>query len=439
MRPIDQGFQEALVLKGGGIGQPSDLPGGSSYFDPVLLHNGRVESRTGYCSDIFTGAAIDYIRAHRRDPFFVYLAFNCPHTPLQVPDSYVAPYRAPKPAGQAQPPSIGEVAAKVYGMVANIDENLDRLLKELDALDLAENTIVIFLTDNGPQQDRYNAGLRGRKSTVYDGGTRVPCFVRWPNHLTPRTAVDRIAAHIDIAPTLLDACGVPKPKGVAFDGVSLWPLLTSRVDARDWSDRTLFIQYHRGDVPEKFRAFFARRQRFKLVHADPRPGEPAPQFELFDMEDDPYERINRAADFPEVVDRLRSEYSRWFDDVSRTRGFDPPRIHLGSPRENPTTLTRQDWRSPSAGWTRESLGHWEVEVVRPGTYDLMIRYPEAAAAGTARVSLRGVTREAPVGADAGTRAFEGLELTPGPGRLDVAIQRGELTAGPTVVEVRRRD
>jgi len=168
MRPDDQGFQEALVHKGGGIGQPSDPPG-NTYFDPVLYHNGRDKKYEGYCTDIFTNATIDFIEKNRNQPFFAYLSTNAPHTPLQIHDKYVQPYLDK---------GLDETTAKVYGMITNLDENMGRLLSRLDELDLSENTIVIFMTDNGAQQSRYNAGLRGRKGTVYEGGIRVPFYIR---------------------------------------------------------------------------------------------------------------------------------------------------------------------------------------------------------------------------------------------------------------------
>jgi arylsulfatase A-like enzyme len=445
MRPIDQGFHEALVIKGGGIDQPSDPPGGSSYFNPVLQHNGRTVTRAGYCSDVFTDAAIEFLSADRDRPFFAYLAYNCPHTPLQVPSVYVEPYAGAEVIDgvSARPrskgPSLREITAKVYGMVANIDENLGRLFDRLDALGVADRTLVLFLTDNGPQQARYNAGLRGLKATVYEGGTRVPCFVRWPGRLAAGKAVDRVAAVADLAPTLLEACGVATPRAVDFDGVSLWPLLTGAVGGDEWPDRTLFVQYHRAAVPEKFRAFAVRTQRYKLVRAEPAKGGPAPRPELFDMRTDPLEQFDISADRPGLVARLTSAYSSWFDDVTRTRGFETTRIDLGSPREDPTVLTRQDWRGPRAEWRADSLGYWDVEVVSAGTYDVTVEYAAGPSAGTLHLALKGATREEPVGPGGGTREFKGVRLTPGPGRLETWVERGGDTVGARSVEVRRRE
>ncbi len=202
LRPTDQGFHEALVLKGGGIAQPSDPPGGDGYFDPVLYRNGKAEKTKGYVSDVITDAALDFIGKNRDRPFLVYLAYNAPHGPLQVPEKYYQLYRKMNLAHGAFP-QIGQplpgksqqdVTARVYGMVTNVDDNLGRLFARLNELKLADDTIVIFLTDNGPQQVRYNSGMLGRKGSVHEGGVRVAFFIRWPGKIPADRDVDRIAA-----------------------------------------------------------------------------------------------------------------------------------------------------------------------------------------------------------------------------------------------------
>jgi arylsulfatase A-like enzyme len=413
LRAIDQGFQEALTLKGGGIGQPSDPPGGDHYQDPTLYRNGKPEKMKGYVTDLLTDAALAFMAANRGKPSCTYVAYNAPHTPLEVPPGSLERYR-----------DLPDTTARVYAMVTNIDANVGRLLDQAD-----ENTIVIFMTDNGPQQARYNAGMRGLKGTVFDGGIRVPFYVRWPARLRPGAVVDRIAAHIDVTPTLLDACGVPKPSGVSFDGVSLLPLLEGR--KVEWSDRTLFFQWHRGDEPRLGQACAARSDRWKLVRLQP---DQKPL--LFDMEKDPGEKEDVAASNPEVLARLNAAYEAWFKDVGATRGYAPPRIHLGSEREDPVVLTRQDFRGPRAGWGKNNLGHWEVEIVRAGTFDVKLIFSPPAS--KARLSISGVSREVDVPAGTTEVTLAGLELPAGPARLEPALVDGSATRGVDYVEVRRR-
>jgi arylsulfatase A-like enzyme len=415
LRSIDQGFEESLVHKGGGIGQPSDPPG-NAYFDPVLQHNGRTEKYRGYCTDIFTIAAIEFIQSSRSRPFFVYLSTNAPHTPLQIDEAYVAPYRAMR---------LDESTARVYGMVANIDENVGRLLEKLSELHLEEETIIIFLTDNGPQQDRYNCGMRGRKGSVYEGGIRVPFFMRWPGTLKGGKRADQIAAHIDVLPTLLDACGIPMPGELSVDGISLLPLL--RGDGVKWPDRTLYFQWHRGDEPELYRACAARSEAYKLVNGK----------ELYDMLDDPAEKSDIAAQHPDVVERMRRGYEEWFRDVSATRGYDPPRIYLGTRFENPVILTPQDWRGPRAGWGSNSLGYWEVKVARSGAYDIRLQFGPAEGSSEAHFKLAGAGLKQPLENGATSCTFQGVHLDAGDGRLEAWIASGDQAVGVSYVEVER--
>jgi arylsulfatase A-like enzyme len=381
LRPEDRGFGETLWSQGGGLAQPSDPPGvdpKSAYFDPVLKKNGKEVKTKGYCTDVFTDAALDFIKAESPKPFFAYVAYNAPHGPYQVPDEYAAPYRKldltaagfPK-LGQpwATPKLNTEEIARAYGMIENIDTNFARLLKALDEKKAAADTLVIFLTDNGPGGVRFNGGLRNRKGTVYEGGIRVPCYLRWPAGVKGGRSVDDPLAHIDVTPSVLAACGV-KADG-PFDGRSFLPLLAGNADT---PVRTLFFQWHRGDVPEKGRAFAARGLQYKLVQAAgvQEGAKFKPKLELFDVRNDPFEEKDLAAEKPEVVADLKRQYEAWFDDVTK-KGFDPPRIVVGSEKENPVRLSRQDWRGPKAGWTPDSGGHWDVKIERAGVYELTIR------------------------------------------------------------------
>jgi arylsulfatase A-like enzyme len=448
-RPIDQGFQEALVIKGGGIGQQSDPPGGSGYLDPILQHNGKEERYKGYCSDIFAEAAIDFVRKPGEQPFFAYLAFNCPHEPLQAPEPELARYRLmdlklsqfphlghPVPATFAAPQ---EMVARVYAMITNLDTNIGRVLKALDDRGVSSNTIVVFLTDNGPAHVRFNDGLRGWKGSVYDGGIRVPCYIRWPGQFPSGREVDRIAAHIDLVPTLLDACGLPSPPGVTFDGRSLLLLLRGYSPA-GWHDRTLYFQWHRGDRPEPGRAFAARSQRYKLVRREPPPGaRKPPPLELYDMEHDPYELQNVATEHPEIAKGLFEGYRAWFNDVASTRGFDPVRIELGGPRENPTILTRQDWRGPRANTGVNDLGYWEVALPRAGRFDVKLDLQPRRFLTDAHFALGGVTLQQLLAAGVTDCWFRDVALPQGAGRLEAWVEGNDVSAGVWRVTVLRKD
>ncbi len=417
MRAMDKGFQESLVHKGGGICQPSE-PDNTSYFDPVLVKNGQEFHSKGYCTDVFTDAAIAFIEANAAQPFFAYCATNAPHDPLQVADRYWKPY-----AGQG----LDERVAREYGMVANLDENVGRLLDTLDRLKIADNTVVIFMTDNGPafgKKPRYNAGMRGEKGTVYEGGIRVPCFVRWPGVVAAGGEIPVLAAHIDVLPTILEACGLTPPAEVKLDGRSLWPLVKG--DHPEWPDRTLFFQWHRGDVPEAYNNCAAVTQRHKLVNGR----------ELYDLEADPGEKNDIAADHSDVVQRLRAEYEAWFKDVGGTRGYDPPRIVLGTAHENPSVLTRQDWRGCES-WGNGQVGWWEVRVAEAGRYRVTVQFPKNAAGGEAVFRLNGVELKQDAGKDTNRCTFPDTEVPAGEGRLETWLQAADKRDGAERVWVER--
>lgn len=427
LRPIDRGFQEALVLKGGGIGQSSDLPGGSHYHDPVLLKNGRPERYAGYCSDVYTTAAIEFINAAEKDqPFFVYLAFNCPHTPLEAPEPELSSYMKEREKLEAdQFPSEGyplprtldtEKTAKLYAMVTNIDANVGRLLSAVDANGIAESTIVVFLTDNGPAFPRYNAGLRGLKGSTYEGGIRVPFFIRWPGRFPRGREVAQATAHIDFTPTILEACGVPVESGPKLDGRSFLPLL--RGETVEWPERTLYSQWHRGDVPELGRSFAASDGQYKLIRPEQSTGNPRPALELYDLRKDPFEQTDLAGKHPEIVARMFHDYADWFRDVRGERACGVIRIRIGDPRENPTLLTRQDWhpveeRAPGLG------GFWELDVARPGRYAVSLNVEAKETPGRARLMVQKRVLEQPVAGGAQTVVFRDVALEAGPARLHV--------------------
>ena len=411
MRPSDQGFGEALIHKSGAIGMQSDSP--NSYFDPRLWHNNAPLPTKGYCTDVFFDAALKFIEENRERPFLVYLPANAPHAPLDVPARYSDRYKAM---------GLDETTARVYGMVENLDENFARLLATLDRLKLRENTLVIFLTDNGAQQARFNAGLRGRKGTIYEGGIRVPAFFQWPARIAGQRTLDRIAAHIDLHPTLLEACGVSADGGPALDGASLLPLLTGKTAAASWPDRTLFIQCHRGLNPQRYQHVAVLTQQFKLVGY---PGtfnqenldtaKQPPVLELYDIPADREEKTDLGARNPAVVERLRRAYDAWFDDVRGTRNFAGGIIHLGSEREPAAHLSRYQ----DGGYTGGIERGWRVKVLRGGRYE--VTFLRGAHAGDVNLAVQwnGRTSKSPLRAGE-ERAT--VDLDAGDGFLDIWIE-----------------
>jgi len=448
LRPGDQGFKEVLVHRGGGIGQPSDPPGGTSYFDPLLEHNGKLVRKKGYCSDVFTDAAMDFMTKNKDKPFFVYLPYNAPHGPFEVPESYEAPYKKMNLAPDQFPKvgfplpkkaKTGDIA-KVYGMVTNIDDNVGKVLARLAELKLEEDTIVIFLTDNGASFPRFNAGMRGFKGSVFEGGTRVPFFVSWKGTLPEDRDVDRIGAHIDVAPTLLDLIGGKAPEGVKVDGVSLAPLWKG--EKVDWPDRSLVFQWHRGDVPQLFRACAVRNQKYRLVQPNGVQENSkaidtiAPAFLLFDIENDPYEQHDLSEKMPEVVLEMRGAYVRWFKDVVGERTVLQPRIVIGAKEAPEVTLTRQDWRGPKAGWAPSSMGHWDLTAAQAGKFALTVHVPEKLRSGA--VHLKFADKES-------VRRFEDtrkvdfeVEAPAGNLRLECRVAADGMAYGAWFVEVKSK-
>lgn len=389
-RPIDQGFDESVMHLGGGMGQPGDittfLNGDSSYFNPVLWHNGKRESFEGYCSDIFTNQAIGFIEKNNKNPFFCYLAFNAPHVPLQVPEKYLNMYKDIDPSlgfdKLMQPAQMTEKdkadARRVYAMVSNIDENVGRLLKRLKDLNLDENTVVIFMTDNGPQQRRYVAGMRGLKGTVYRGGVRVPFWIRYPALKKSNIDIKATAANIDVLPTLAGICNAPLPENRILDGIDLIPLIVA--ENKNIIERSLFFYWTRHS-PELYNNIALQRGKYKLV-GNTDYNAPVSKFELFDIEKDPYEQKNIVREFPEVASSLKTELENRFYELSGSVNMKEKMfISAGTVHENPVILNRNDADGQWGVWDQEdAYGTWRVRF-EEGRYNLKFRFLKPVPAG----------------------------------------------------------
>lgn len=391
-RPQDRGFQHVVAHKGGGVGQTPDF-WGNNYFDDTYFHNGEPVDHAGYCTDVWFDEAIRFIEQcaagqaagpsadHTKDaaspsvnspgadaPFFVYLATNAPHTPYLVSERYARPYR--------DNPDVPEPA--FCGMIANIDENFSRLRRTLAELGLEENTILVFMTDNGSSGGSeldesqyvargYNAGMRGKKGSYYDGGHRVPFLIRWPGGgLEGGRDVDEMTLHVDVLPTFIELCGLAEPD-VNFDGQSVVPLLRGDRTGLP-GDRVHFLQYRQDTVPPEKWANAVMTRRWRLVRGK----------ELYDIKVDPGQRHDVATDHPGVVERLRRAHDAWWNEISPGLEAYCP-ITLGDPAENPTRLCAMDvlgdvaWHQTHITLAKESTGIWTVEIERPGRYRFSLR------------------------------------------------------------------
>lgn len=430
-RPQDRGFQEVLWHRAGGVGQAPDY-WGNDYFDDTYERastenkKGTFEKFEGYCTDVWFREGIRFIERNREQPFFLYLALNAPHGPYRVPPEWAKPYEGNKAVANPN----------FYGMIANIDHNMGILRGRLEELGLADNTILIFMTDNGTSAGGkfrgldseplvgYNAGMRGKKSSVFEGGHRVPFFIYWPEgDLSSGRDVDTLAAHIDVLPTLAELCGIQVPDAFDLDGVSIKPLLYGEDDS--WERNHHVIQYHGGAYgkampPGPLAYSVVLKDRWRLVNSD---GE-----YLFDMESDPSQQRNLAAERPELVESLRALYDPFWQRVSPR--MTPVRIDIGNLDENPVSLSSQDWRMESGNppWNFRQIkklpkvtGPWMVDVKSSGRYRITLRQWPAEAnkpvvAVKAKVQVSGKEMELPVTPGSKGVVFE-MELPEGPTEL----------------------
>lgn len=452
MRPSDQGFDEVLCHRGGGIGQPSDPIGGEGkYTDPILFHNNEEVAMEGYCTDLYFDAAFNFMQqaVDNDENFFAYIATNAPHGPFHdVPEDLRKMYmdmdlRAGMAPGTSEKAyeKAKDTTARIYAMETNIDQNIGRLFEKLKELGAYENTLVLFLVDNGPNGHRYVGPLRGSKGQVVDGGIRSPLLAHWPAQLVAGQQSDRVAAHVDLLPTILGACQVEKPDDLAIDGRNILPLLVGEETA--WPDRTVFLQWHRGNEATPYKNFGARSQKWKLVHEQGKWPEGLPEppgglhFELYDAVNDPGETKNVADEHPDVVAKMKQDYDDWFASVSSTRpdNYAPPRIYVGSPYEATTVLTRQDWRrlSDDQGWDRNSLGKWLVYVANRGEYTIKAVFDPGKQAETLTLRIgppgnfKQVTTQ--IAAGQGSAEFQNLEIPSGDATIEAELSHDNQIRG----------
>ncbi len=376
--PKARGFQEYYGFTSGHWGE---------YFDPPLEDGGKIVRGKGYIADLFTDRAIQFIERHRDEPFFCYLAFNTPHSPYAVPESFWNRFKD-KPLAMLADPALKEdlqVTRCVLAMCENLDWNVGRVLKSLEKLGLREDTIVVYFTDNGPATWRWNGGLRGRKGSTDEGGVRSPLLIRWPRRIKPATVIKPMAAAIDLPITLAGLAGVKPLANHPLDGMDFSPLLLGQTD--EWPDRMIFSHWA-GRLA-------VRRGPYVL---DERGG-------LYHVLDDPGQKNNLANSMPKLAQELQAAVDRWRREVLAEIELPDTRpFPVGYPELAWTPLPARDGiaegniqrsaRAPNCSyfvnWTStEDRIRWDIEVATSGIYEVELWYtcPEDCAGSIVELSF----------------------------------------------------
>lgn len=372
--PNGQGFDEFFGFCGGHW---------TNYFDTMLEHNGEEVSTKGYITDILTEKALDFIEKNKNQPFFCYVPYNAPHSPHQVPDKYFDKYKAK---------GLDDELSSIYGMCDNMDENIGKLLEKLDKSGISENTIVIFMTDNGPNGVRYNANMKGIKGSVDEGGVRVPCFIRWKGKIMPST-IKTLGSHIDIFPTLQEICGLKPIKTKPLDGISFAKNLFGR-DSKN--DREIFSHVAQPEKIIKQYPAAVRTNQYRLIVKEQKT-------ELYDMFKDPEQKTDISSLEKSVFTKLSNDYKKWFADV--TQDIKPELSIPLSPKINTIELPTyeadfsgnitykeghgwvHDWL---VNWTNEKdMISWEIQSPVSQQFKVKLNYtcPESQVGSTIKLSI----------------------------------------------------
>lgn len=364
-RPEDRGFHEVVRHGGGGITQGPDY-WGNDYFDDTYWHNSEMETYEGYCTDVFFDEAMSFIEDNKNKPFFCYIATNAPHAPYNVPEAYLNMYK--------NVPDLPERFQRFYGMITNIDDNVKRLEDKLEELQLRDNTIFIYMTDNGTAGGNqiFDGGLRGSKGSEYEGGHRVPFFVRWPKgDLGGGWDVDHLVAHYDVLPTFVDLLNLNFTPGKPLDGISFKRLLLDK--KASWPNRILYMDTQRLQNLVKYRKYSVMDKDWRLVNGN----------ELYNVTEDLDQTKNVLSEHPEVAERLAAGYERWWQSFM-DEGVDEryAYIKVGSPQENPSRISAHDmltgkhgqsWHQIGAAVGAQATGRWKIEFVEDGEYSISLR------------------------------------------------------------------
>ena len=418
-RPQDRGFQDVTWHRCGGVGQASDY-WGNDYFDDVYEKDGKFEKFEGYCTDVWFNEAIDFVENNKEKPFLLYLATNAPHGPFLVGKEWSGPYKD-KVNWKKGP--------EFYGMITNFDHNIGILRDKLKNLGISENTILVFMTDNGTSKggifdgldseplNGYNAGMRGKKSSVYEGGHRVPFFIHWPEgNLVGGKDINALTAHIDVLPTISELCGISVPDTYQPDGISFNPLLQNLDKGK--KREHLVVQFQGGanfkGAPKEWEHTCIVKDDWRLINGK----------ELYNIKNDPNQSHDIAETNPRKVEELRAVYPSFWESVSPR--MTPVSIDLGNPDENPTTLCSQDWYLPKRNppWNFRQIsklpkvtGPWKVDVKDAGKYRFTLRqFPKEAnkpiKAVKAKIVISGLQEETAIEENSTGVVFE-LDLPKG--------------------------
>jgi len=363
-RPMDRGFERAVWHKGWGLA--SEIEYDNDYYYTRYLDQLETKYSTRFCANLWFDEAMEWIseRAKEKEPFFTYLALNTPHSPFHARAEDYALY-----GDKVDDPNV----AHFFGLIHNIDQNFARLDARLVELGIREDTLVVLMNDNGSSRgDKiFNAGMRGKKGSNYEGGHRAICFLRWPKRLGKPRSIDYTAHVTDVFPTLLDLAGVELPENARLDGDSLAGLITGR-DAKG-PDRKLIVQFGGRTRPEKFLRSAVLWNRWRLVGAD----------ELFDLSSDPGQETNVASKHPTIVQELLAYYDRYWTEIEPSIDDVEP-LQLRAERGTFTELTSNSWVEidcdnrgrVAAACGPPRGGVWHVEAEESGRYRVELsRWP----------------------------------------------------------------
>ena len=413
------------------------------HFPDQVFHNGRKVEARGYVTDLFTESAIDFIDHAARSserPFFCALMYNAPHSPWLLDTSHFGQPEGDKLLKKYLDRGLPIREARIYALIERVDQNIGRVLKKIQSLGIAGKTLVVFTSDNGGVSRFWNGGMKGRKASPYEGGVRAPCFVRWPGVVPAESTVQAQVSHVDWLPTFCELADAPLPDDRTIDGQSLVPLLK----AGKGTEHHHYV-YHTWDryTPNPDKRWSISDQRWKLVGmfaADARPN--PDKWQLYDLQTDPGETRNVRQKHPEIVKRLRTEFVRWFKDVTNGIEYEPVRIPVGHPDAKSVEI------SPSwAKWTGKQIHYtfdgydwdtidgwkepgeravWRLDVQRAGTYRVRLSYGcrPLDAGGVLRLRAGASTLEHRVMATATADQFGVFES----GRLPLRKGPCELTA-----------